>query len=158
MKLSEFHQTLTDHPDANLAFILPGGGSVPSHAHVTEVGRTLKTFVDCGGKTRQQAFVSLQVWVAHDTDHRLPAAKLGVIIEQAGSILGSDDPEVQVECQENSISLFAVDGVRVVDGTLAFSLANKRTACLAMDVCLPDGEGGADSSVESGCGEGTGCC
>jgi hypothetical protein len=155
MKLSEFRAALREHPDENLTFILPGGGSVPSHAHVTEVGRTLKTFVDCGGKLRQQSAASLQIWVADDTDHRLPTAKLARIMEQAGSILGVEDPEVQIECQQGSVSLFAVAAAGRVDGALAFTLANRQTGCLAMDVCLPDGGAGAE---EGCCGDGAECC
>ncbi len=154
MKLSEFSRALRESPDENLAFVLPGGGSVPSHAHVTEVGRTVKTFVDCGGKLRKSAVASLQIWVADDTDHRLPTAKLALIMEQAGPILGDDDPEMQIECQRESISLFAVEGVSRGDGALVFTLANTQTGCLAMDVCLPDG--GAEE--EGCCGGGTGCC
>ncbi len=155
MKLSEFRSALRDHPDDNLTFTLPGGDAVPLHAHVTEVGRTLKTFVDCGGKLRQQSAASLQIWVANDTDHRLPTAKLALILEQAGSILGEDDPDMQVECQQGSVSLFAVEAADRKDGALAFTLANKQTGCLAMDVCLPDG--GAED--ESGCcGPESNCC
>jgi hypothetical protein len=140
MKLSEFKKNLDQHAQNNLAFILPGGNSIPSHAHITEVGYTQKTFLDCGGKLRRTAFCSLQIWVADDIDHRLPASKLAAIIEKAEGLLGTDDLEIQVECQEGSISLFSVGGVESVGGTLAFTLTPKQTACLAMAVCRPHKE------------------
>ena len=150
MKLSSFRQALDRHDGKNLAFILPGGDAVPSHAHITEVGRMQKTFVDCGGKLRDLAFASLQIWVADDTDHRLPAGKLAAIIDKAGDVLGSGDLEMQIECQAGSISLFSVEGFEATKDTIAFTLANKQTACLAMEICLPD-ETGEEKCCGSGC-------
>lgn len=152
MKLSAFKAALDQHPDGSLAILLPSGNSVPAHFHVTEIGRTEKNFVDCGGKTRHLAFASLQVWVADDTDHRLPAGKLSAIIEKASCLLGDDDPEMQVECQEGTLGLFSVEGSIFTAGSLVFSLANKQTACLALEVCVP-----ASKEEESG-GGGSSCC
>lgn len=153
MKLSAFQAALAQHPDLNLAILLPSGNNVPAHFHITEVGRTGKNFVDCGGKIRRVAFASLQVWVADDVDHRLPAGKLAAIMDQASDILGQDDPEMQVECQEGTIGLFSVEGVEARDGSLVFTLANKQTACLALEVCLPESE-----EEEGCCGSGSSCC
>ena len=96
MKLSTFQRALAQYREHDLAFVLPGGKSVPSHAHVTEVGRTEKSFVDCGGKRREQVFASLQIWVADDTEHRLPAGKLAAIMEQAEDVLGCGDPDMHI--------------------------------------------------------------
>lgn len=152
MKLSAFKTALDQNPDLNLAILLPSGNNVPAHFHITEVGRTAKDFVDCGGKIRHLAFASLQVWVADDVDHRLPAGKLAGIIEKASSIIGADDPELQFECQEGTIGLFSVEGSEIRDGSLVFGLANKQTACLALEVCVPDAR-----EEESCCGS-SGCC
>lgn len=153
MKLSAFKSALDQNPTLSLAILLPGGGSVPAHFHITEVGRTEKQFVDCGGRLRELAFASLQVWVADDVDHRLPAGKLAAILGQAETLLGRDDPEMQVEFEQGTIGLYAIDGAEAAGGSLVFQLASKHTACLAMDVCLPDSE------EEAGCcGSGTGCC
>jgi hypothetical protein len=153
MKLSTFKAALGENPNLNLAIFLPSGNRVPAHFHITEVGRTEKDFVDCGGKTRHLAFASLQVWVAHDTDHRLPAGKLVAILEKASGLLGEDDPDMQVECQEGTIGLFSVEDSEVQDGSLVFTLANKQTACLALEICIPD-----DEEEESCCGGGAKCC
>lgn len=152
MKLSAFKAALNRGSDLNLAILLPDGNNVPAHFHITEMGRTEKDFVDCGGKVRHLAFASLQVWVADDVDHRLPTEKLAAIIEKASTLLGEDDPEIQIECQQGTIGLFSVERVEVKSGTLLFVLANKQTACLAMEVCLPD------SKEESCCGSSSSCC
>jgi len=153
VKLSAFKSALDQNPDLSLAILLPSGNNVPAHFHITEVGRTEKDFVDCGGKTRHLAFASLQVWVADDVDHRLPAGKLAAIIDKATCLLGEDDPEMQVECQEGTIGLFSVEASEVTNGSLVFALANKQTACLALEVCIPD------SKEEEGCcGSNSSCC
>lgn len=152
LTIASLQAALKDHPDCNLTLALPGGASVPSHFHITEVGRTEKLFIDCGGTTRTQSFASLQVWVADDTDHRLTAAKLAAIIDKAFPLLGSGDPEVQVECQEGTISLFALESVRRDAESLVLRLASKHTACLALSVCLPD------QVEDDACCGGSGCC
>ena len=86
MTLTELKQTLAAHPDLPLRFVLPDGQLVPAHAHVTEVARVDKHFVDCGGTRRAESYCRLQVWVADDTDHRLPAAKLHRILGLAGRL------------------------------------------------------------------------
>lgn len=153
MKLSTFKSALDQSPALDLAILLPNGNNLPAHFHITEVGRTEKNFVDCGGKTRHLAFASLQVWVADDVDHRLPAGKLAAIIDKAASLLGEDDPEMQVECQEGTIGLFSVETSEIQNGSLVFALANKQTACLALEVCVPDSK-----EEESCCGSNSSCC
>lgn len=152
MNLSAFKTALDQNPELNLAILLPSGNNVPAHFHITEVGRTEKDFVDCGGKIRHLAFVSLQVWVADDVDHRLPAGKLATIMEKAADVLGHNDSEMQVECQEGTIGLFSIEGAEARDGSLVFTLANKQTACLAPEVCVPD------SKEKEGCCAGSPCC
>lgn len=153
MKLSDLQKALDQNPGLNLAILLPSGNNVPAHFHITEVGRTEKTFVDCGGKVRHLAFASLQIWVADDTDHRLPASKLATIIGKASDLLGGDNPEIQVECQEGTIGLFSVESAAAENGSLVFTLANKQTACLALEVCLPQSQ-----DEESCCGSTSSCC
>jgi len=153
MKLSEFKAALDQSADKTLALLLPTGNNVPAHFHITEVGRTEKWFVDCGGKVRYRAFASLQVWVADDVDHRLPASKLSAIIDKAGDLMGPGDPELQVECQEGTIGLFSIEGAEVKDGSIVFALASKQTACLAMEICLPEAR-----EEEGCCGPGSPSC
>ncbi len=151
MRLSEFKSHLQRSPDDELRFALPDGGLIEAHAHITEVGRVDKTFVDCGGTMRRLAYCSLQAWVADDKDHRLSPSKLASIIDKAESILGNDDLDVEIEYQDGLISQFPVEAVSSGAQTITFHLTTKNTDCLAKELCLPD------AGQESCCGTG-GCC
>ena len=50
MKLSEVKSALKSLE--TIGFQLPDGSLVPSHFHVTEVGKVSKHFIDCGGTLR----------------------------------------------------------------------------------------------------------
>lgn len=137
MKLSEFKTHLLRNPESTLNFMLPDGSGVPVHAHVTEVARIDKRFVDCGGTFRVQTFCRLQVWVANDTDHRLTAGKLAGILDKASSFLGEEDHEVDVEHEDRLITQYPVDSIGNRDGCLTIRLALRHTDCLAKDECIP---------------------
>jgi hypothetical protein len=137
MKLVELQAMLVAHPSAELRFQLPNGDAIPAHAHVTEVARLDKRFVDCGGTLRTDRCCRLQTWVAHDLDHRLHAEKLLKILHKAAPVLETDDLEVDIEYQAGFISQFPLAEVRVENGRLLFILTERHTACLAEDKCLP---------------------
>lgn len=59
MTLSEIKKHLKNLD--TIAFILPDGSLVPSHFHVTEIGKTTKHFIDCGGTVRQEKKVNFQL-------------------------------------------------------------------------------------------------
>lgn len=158
MKTSEFRHLLEQNPEAELAFILPGGTRIPVHAHITEVGRVEKTFVDCGGKFRRIAACNLQAWVAEDIDHRLPAGKLAEILDDASAIIGHDDPPVEIEFEDGWVSQFPIANAVAAatnEKVLTFQLESKRTACLAMETCMKEP---AEGEAESACCGATGCC
>ncbi|MEM7315197.1 MAG: DUF6428 family protein, partial [Planctomycetota bacterium] len=145
---------LSDHPEHQLRFSMPGNQALAPHFHITEVGKVTKDFVDCGGTRRTVTSCVLQTLVADDVDHRLTAAKLSGILEH-GSVLGLDgDLDVELEVQTNTISLFSVAEANVEVDTLHFALASKSTACLAPDRC------GIELSIlgEDDCSGATGCC
>lgn len=135
MKLSEFKAALAAHPDLNLRFVLPDGARVPAHAHVTEVARIEKRFVDCGGTLRNDAFCRLQTWVADDFHHRLNAGKLLGILTKATKILGPDDLEVDIEHEAGWISQFPLASCETEGTELVLKLTARHTACLAEDQC-----------------------
>lgn len=137
MKLSELQAVLAAHPAAEIRFQLPNGDLVPAHAHVTEVARLDKRFIDCGGTLRTDRFCRLQTWVAHDLDHRLHADKLLKILHKAAPVLETDDLEVDIEYQAGFISQFPLAEVRLEKNCLLFILTERHTACLAEDKCLP---------------------
>ncbi len=149
MKTSEFKRHLETHPDSELRFVLPDGDVIPAHAHITEVGRVDKTFLDCGGTVRKISTCSLQAWVADDVEHRLAPGKLAAVLASAASLFGEDELEVEIEYEDCNLSQFPVQESSAEGGVLTFRLGSKHADCLAKDVCLPKNEA-SDAGV--------GCC
>lgn len=114
-----------------IAFQLPNGSLVPSHFHVTEVGKVSKHFIDCGGTVRHEDVVNFQLWNANDYNHRLHPEKLIHIIELSEKTLDiNNNLDIEVEYQGETIGKFGLD----FDGT-NFLLTTKQTDCLAKDNC-----------------------
>ena len=128
MKLSEVKSVLGELE--TIGFQLPNGELVPTHFHVTEVGKITKHFIDCGGTVRNEEVVNFQLWNANDYDHRLHPEKLLSIIELSEKILGIGNMEIEVEYQAETIGKFGLD----FDGK-NFLLMAKQTDCLARDKC-----------------------
>jgi hypothetical protein len=137
MKLSHFKESLLASPDAFVRFRLPSGELSPAHAHVTEVARITKTFIDCGGTLRDDSSCRLQTWVADDYDHRLTAGKLAKILDKAASFLGQEDLEMDVEHDVGFVTQFPVESVKSVENELIIHLQGRHTACLAPELCCP---------------------
>ncbi|WP_299780989.1 DUF6428 family protein [uncultured Formosa sp.] len=142
-----------------IAFQLPNGGLVPSHFHVTEVGKVDKKFIDCGGTVREESVANFQLWEANDYDHRLHPEKLISIIELSERVLGLDNNlEIEVEYQGETIQKYNLD---IIDGT--FQLISKFTDCLAKDNCGIPQEKPKQNLKElttpvNTCTPGSGCC
>jgi len=141
MNVNEFHNLLAAHPGEKMHFMLPDKSFVPAHFHITEVGRVQKDFVDCGGTVRSTTTCLLQVWVAHDVDHRLKTTKLAKIIEIAQPLLGSDQLPVEIEYEGDAISQYPLGGAESTPAGLLFYLGSKHTACLAPEKCGVGGTG-----------------
>ena len=137
MKLSEFKKLLVQHSDKNVRFILPTGTKIPSQAHVTDVARIEKHFIDCGGTFRAEVLCRLQVWFANDTNHRVGAKMLHKILDKSASFLETEDLEVDIEYEAPFISQFPISAVEPEGENLVVRLGIKHTACLAEDTCLP---------------------
>ena len=103
MRISELSSTLANTPEATIRFQLPNGELAPAHAHVTEVARISKRFIDCGGTLREDSMCRLQTWVADDYDPRLTAGKLAKILQKAGELLGEEDLEIDVETGRTTV-------------------------------------------------------
>jgi len=155
MKLSEIKTHLKTLEC--IGFQLPNGHLVPKHFHVTEVGKVTKDYIDCGGKVRNEAVVSFQLWEENDYDHRLHPDKLLNIIEMSEKIFNFEDLEIEVEYQgEETIGKYNLD----FDG-VNFLLTSKVTACLAIDACGISVEKTKVDIPEvqsSGCDPTSGCC
>jgi hypothetical protein len=137
MKLHELKSVLAQNPAAQVRFQLPNGDFVPAHAHVTEVARIDKRFIDCGGTLRTDALCRLQTWFADDTDHRLTAGKLAKIFTLAESVLLTDDLDVDVEHEVGYITQFPLGSAELANNEIILCLTERHTACLAMEKCLP---------------------
>lgn len=138
MKIIELKEQLRESPAATVRFLLPTGDTIPAHAHVTEVARIDKRFIDCGGTLRNDSICRLQTWFSDDIGHRLTAGKLLKILEMAGPILMADDLEVDVEHEVGFITQFPLESVGIVENDLVLRLTERRTACLAMEKCKPE--------------------
>jgi hypothetical protein len=151
MKLSEIKTQLNKL--TAIAFQLPNGDLVPSHFHVTEVGKVSKHFIDCGGTVRNEEVANFQLWEANDYDHRLNPGKLIHIIELSEKVLGLPDLEIEVEYQmKDTIGKFSLD----FDGT-NFLLTSKQTDCLAKENCgIPAEEQKVNESAC--CSPNSSCC
>jgi hypothetical protein len=128
MKLSEVKSIVNKLE--TIGFQLPNGELVPSHFHVTEVGKIVKHFIDCGGTIRKEEVVNFQLWNANDYDHRLHPERLLQLIELSEKALAIEDLEVEVEYQAATIGKFGLD----FNGKY-FELTAKQTDCLAKENC-----------------------
>ena len=156
MTLSELKNHLKDIK--KIGFQLPDGSLVPSHFHVTEVGKITKNFIDCGGTLRHEEIANFQLWNANDYDHRLHPEKLIEIIALSEEILKIKDLEIEVEYQGATIGKYGLD----FDGT-NFLLINSQTDCLAKDNCgIPEEKQkvvlSAIETTASSCDPNSGCC
>jgi hypothetical protein len=157
MTISAFKQQLQSTNE--LEFYKKDGTRIPAHFHITEVGVTTKHFIDCGGTDRIEQVVSFQLWVAHDTDHRLDPNKLLKIIDMSAHILRDTDYEVEAEYQNETIGRYGIEFENN-----HFVLIPKQTNCLAQDQCgIPPQKANVSlselqSSNASCCTPGGGCC
>ncbi|NBV56626.1 MAG: hypothetical protein EBR72_02285 [Bacteroidetes bacterium] len=128
MKLSEVKIALKQLDE--IKFCMKNGMKIPSHFHITEVGKVSKHFIDCGGVERMEMKISFQLWKANDYNHRLSPKKLLSIIKKAEDSLKLGNLGVEVEYQADTIGRF---GLEFENGT--FILTNTQTNCLAPDMC-----------------------
>lgn len=154
MNFIELKSTLAQQDELTIS--LPNGTEVPAHFHLTEVGRIDKSFVDCGGTFRQETWVSLQLHVAKDYDHRLKAEKLLAILDTAQNnlnLVGGYPVKVEVQgaATKEEYTLQAVNQ--------GLELLPTQTECLAPDSCgIPEGELQAAEKRSTACTPGSGCC
>lgn len=157
MNLQEFAATLNDNPEKQIAFVLPNGEEIPPHFHITEIGKVVKDFVDCGGTRRATESCMLQTLVANDTDHRITTTKLAAIVQMASKLGLSSDTPIEAEVQIGTIGIYLVDACKSSDDRIEFKLSAKQTACLAPDKCRLDVLPVVGSN-EGCCSTDTDCC
>ena len=152
MTITELKETLAQHPDKKLRFVLPDTKTIPAHFHITEVGHVRKDFIDCGGTRRSASTCVLQAWIAaNDEDHSLEAGKLARILDLAAKILPNTELPVEVEFEAPYISQFPIDSAATDADAIVFRLTTKHTDCLAKEQCGLE-------SASSCCSSESGCC
>lgn len=155
--LSEFRQSLNQVE--SLVIELPTGKLVAPHAHVTEVGKITRNFVDCGGVVRTTEAINVQLWEATDYDHRLDPAKLEKILEKTAEMLGLPDGEIEVEYQGHTVEKYGLEFTGK-----HFKLTPTYTDCLAKSACTTPAASvvkpvvSSLPIVQSSCKPGSGCC
>ena len=87
MRLSEIKEPLANNVSRNVRFILPTGSKISPHAHITEVARAEKEYIDWGGTHRTDTVCRLQTWFQDDPEHRLTARTLAAILEKSALFL-----------------------------------------------------------------------
>lgn len=155
MTIAEFISHLDAHSEKPLLLVLPDGGIIPAHFHITEVGHVLKRFVDCGGTRRTLETCLLQTWVHDDVDHRLTAGKLAAIFTHTQDVLPHHELPVEIEHEDGVVAQFPVESALLHEGSLAFRLGVKHTDCLARGICLP---GECKPPAPAAPAAGTSCC
>ena len=105
MNLQELKDSLQQRDE--ITFVLPSGEYVPPHFHVTEVGKSSKLYVDCGGTVRAEEVITFQLWSANDYDHRIQPQKILQIII-AEDALGLENLEVEIEYQRDNRTLWSL--------------------------------------------------
>jgi hypothetical protein len=157
MTLQDFISHLENHPFPQ--FVLPSGHVVPKHFHITEVGTTVRNYIDCGGKIRTEKNINFQLWVANDLHHSLSSNKIKQILDLSQSIIDSNYLEVEVEWQQESIARY---GLKPHQN--GFELIALHTQCKAEDHCgIPEeqmvyqSESNVNFRVKE-CKPNTGCC
>jgi len=152
MNLQELKNSLGQLEE--VTFVLPNGTHVPPHFHVTELGKSSKHYVDCGGTVREEEIVTFQLWSANDYDHRIQPQKILDVIGIAEETLGLGNLEVEVEYQSDTIGRY---GLSSENGR--FQLTATQTDCLAKDKCgIPEEEKSIPVTSSSSCEPSSGCC
>ena len=151
MKISEIKNSLNQLKQ--VTFVLPNGGHVPPHFHITELGIISKDYIDCGGTIRQEKIANFQLWSANDFDHRIEPKKIIDIIDLAQNSIGLEDLEVEVEYQSDTIGKYGLS----FNGT-HFQLISTQTDCLAKEKCGIPEEEETIPVAPSCCEPSSGCC
>ena len=157
MKISELKTHLKKVNELN--FILPNGNAIPHHFHLTEIGLITKDIVDCGITIHHEKWATMQLWFANDIEHRLQPNNLLSIIDKSNKIIGTEDLDVEIEYQTDTIGRYGLD---FKDNN--FVLTVKYTDCLAQEKCgIPQEKpkvllADLANEVQSTCTPGGGCC
>lgn len=134
MNFKELKNILSENQNKSVVFYIQDH-KIPEHYHVTEVGKEIRTFLDCGGTKRTTEKCVLQIWVANDTEHRLSSNKFLKILELGNELFEHDIPEVYAEYEKETVSQYPINQAKINDQQIEFYLEKTHTACLAPEKC-----------------------
>jgi hypothetical protein len=150
MRFYDLKATLREHPKTFPRFVLPDGDRIAAHAHITEVGYAVNSFIDCGGMIGKKEAVLLQTHIGEDTEHRLTSERFAKILDLGDLVLPHDQLEVEVEYDCCVVAQYPISEMRHSGEHLDLILENKRTQCLARER--------ARTGSEDSCCAKAGCC
>lgn len=131
----QFIDSLAEGSRHSVQFYLPKGEQIPAHFHITDVGAVFRHFIDCGGKTREEAYLQIQLWLGKDRDHRLNGEAILKILKQSGAVLDRlpdlQNSEVVIEYKDDLTSQYHISGIEATDKAIQFYLNGVETRCLA---------------------------
>jgi len=151
MTLRSLQNVLEANPERFPRFVLPDGDYIPAHAHVTEVGLVVRSFIDCGGLTGKEEKVVLQTHVGDDTGHRLRADRFAKILRLGNSVVPSVDLDVAVEYDCCVVAQYPIAEARPDGQHLNLILRRGRTQCRARERREPETAAGC-------CATSAACC
>lgn len=154
MNFENVKNIIANNPNKSISFTLPNGEAIPASFHITDVGVINKHLIDCGGQTRTEEQVHLQLWIGKDYDHHVTTDIANRILNKSHSVIGKiKNPkvaEVLVEYQLDwhaipIFSLFTVSEIQASDTELSISLSTTQTTCLAAE------RSNSECGVSEGC-------
>jgi Family of unknown function (DUF6428) len=133
MTFYDLQSALEANPKRFPRFVLPDGDHIPAHAHITEVGHVIRSFIDCGGMTGKEEKVLLQTHVGNDTDHRLRSDRFAKILKLGNRVIPSADLDVDVEYDCCVVAQYPIAEARPDGEHLNLILRRGRTQCRAQE-------------------------
>jgi hypothetical protein len=133
MTLRNLHDALEANPNRLPRFVLPNGDYIPAHAHVTEVGHEIRTFIDCGGLVGKEEKIVLQTHVGNDTEHRLRSDRFAKILQLGSRVIPRADLDVDVEYDCCVVAQYPIAEARPDGQHLNLILRRGRTQCRARE-------------------------
>jgi Family of unknown function (DUF6428) len=149
MKYEALESALERYPETLLRFVLPNGDCIPAHAHVTEVGHVVKSFIDCGGLTGKEEKVVVQTHVGNDVDHRLRSDRFAKILRLGRRVIPNVDLDVDVEYDCCVVAQYPIAEATREGEHLNVILHRGRTQCRARE---------RESDAAGCCAPSTTCC
>jgi hypothetical protein len=129
MTLRDLQNALEANPNRFPRFVLPDGGYIPGHAHVTEIVQLVRNFVVCGGLGGKEEKVVLQTHVGDVTDHRLLSDRFAKILRLGRRVIPSANLNVDVEYDCCVVAQYPIADAKSDGEHLNLILQRGRTQC-----------------------------